>query len=242
MCFSAEASFVTSAALLPVGAYCLARAVRKDRRYFPLALVPFAFSAQQFAEGLVWLGLRWDDAVLVRRASQVFLFFALAFWPFWVPFSFVAPQDRPQARRILGGLTALSLVWFWLYYPLVSEPDRLLSTQVLHHSIRYDFDELPAFGLFPRNGWRLAYLVFVCGPFAVPADGRAGWNPWLLGTGALLAALFLTSFLFFWYAFTSVWCFFAAVFSVLLCALFGRLPARVVSPAPAACVSRGAGL
>ena len=47
MCFSAEASFGASAALLPVGAYCVMRSARGDRRFLPLGLAPIAFGVQQ---------------------------------------------------------------------------------------------------------------------------------------------------------------------------------------------------
>ena len=85
MCFSAEASFAVGAVLLPAGIYCAKTALRKGRRYLGLAAIPFFFAAQQFCEGVAWMGLRRDDPNLTQAGSLGFLFFALAFWPFWIP-------------------------------------------------------------------------------------------------------------------------------------------------------------
>src|SRR5262249_39162470 len=94
MCFSPEASFLAGAALLPAGCYCVQSAFRKDLRYLPLAVVPVAFGVQQWSEGVVWLGLQGNDPTLITQASVFFLFFAVAFWPFWIPFSLLVPETR----------------------------------------------------------------------------------------------------------------------------------------------------
>src|SRR5437660_1254987 len=101
MCFSAEASFAVSAVLLPAGVYCTSVAVRKRPAYLPLAIVPIAFSLQQLCEGLVWTGLARNDGALVRVGSLSFLAFALAFWPFWVPFSILFLAERRRVKQCL---------------------------------------------------------------------------------------------------------------------------------------------
>ena len=223
MCFSAEASFTSAAALLPVGGYCVARALRNDWRFLPLALTPVAFSVQQAAEGCVWLGLGRGDAALVARASAAFLFFALVFWPFWIPFSLLFAEGRRPTRWFLGATTALSLVWLWLYAPVALDPGRWLSTEVVRHSISYRLDDLPAFRLAPRIAWRVAYLVFIIAPLAA---ARPGGGLLRFLAGGAVAALFLVCWFVYWYAFTSVWCFFAALLSLLLGYAFFRLPVR----------------
>jgi hypothetical protein len=224
MCFSAAASFAAGAALLPVGAFCVHRAVQRDRRFLPLALTPVAFAAQQAAEGCVWLGLNHGDPVLAERGAVVFLFFALAFWPFWIPFSLLCIEGRRPGRILLAAMTVLSLVWLWLFAPLAADPGRLLSTAVVHHSIAYDFSDLPAFHLVPRTALRVAYLAFICVPLLAARPGGEDRLRFL--AGALVAALFGFSYLVYWYAFTSVWCFFAALLALLLGVAFARLPAR----------------
>jgi hypothetical protein len=226
MCFSAPASFAAGATLLPASVYCLRRAWLADRRYIPLALIPLAFGLQQMTEGVVWLSLGQDDSDLVRQASVLYLFFALVFWPFWIPFSLLWPATQGREKTILLLLLAASLVWVWLFFPLAAESRRWLATEVVVHSIRYRFDDLPAFQLVPRTIWRVGYLVSICLPLAMGRFGTEGpaWVGWLVG--GLVGLLFAVSYLLFWYAFTSVWCFFAAVLSLLLCVIFSRLPER----------------
>src|SRR5258708_34168391 len=86
MCFSAEASFGSAAALAAVGAYCVRSAIRKDVRFLPLALTPVAFGGLQAAEGGVWLGLLHVDSSQVELCTAVFFFFSVEFWLFRLPF------------------------------------------------------------------------------------------------------------------------------------------------------------
>ncbi len=225
MCFSAEASFAAGATLLPVGAFCVVQAVGKDVRLLPLALTPIAFGVQQAAEGCVWLGLRGGDPALVARASRVFLFFAVAFWPFWIPFCLLFPESRPAVRRLLFAAAALSVVWLWVYVWGALDPDRLPSPEIVRHSISYQLGDLPLSRLVPRVAWRVAYLAFIVVPLAAARPGHWGGRLRLLGGGAV-AVLFVLCYLIYWYAFLSVWCFFAALLSLLLGFACYRLPAR----------------
>jgi hypothetical protein len=79
MCFSAEASFSLSVVLVSAGVYCVKNTTSKNRLLLPVAFIPFFFAIQQFSEGWVWLGLRWDNNALVKIFAMVFLFFAVVF-------------------------------------------------------------------------------------------------------------------------------------------------------------------
>jgi hypothetical protein len=226
MCFSAEASFAAAAVLVPAGGYCIARAMRYSLRYLPLALVPLAFAAQQCAEGFVWLGLGRDDPDLVRDASRIYLFFALAYWPFMVPFSLCVRERRPKQRLLLALIALLSLIWVWFYLPLALDPDRWLTTRVVHHSVSYDFEDLPALGYLPITAWRFVYLVFICAPMALAVPKRSERGILVPVVVLLVAGLFLVCYILFAYAFTSVWCFFAAFLSLMLCVVCHRLPSE----------------
>src|SRR5687768_8681258 len=109
MCFSAEASFASAAALLPAGLYCVRVAARKSPSHLPLAVVPLLFGFQQFCEGLVWVGLARDDASLVRASSLAFLAVALGFWPFWASLCVLPLERRTAARWCLGAAAAAGL-------------------------------------------------------------------------------------------------------------------------------------
>ncbi len=215
MCFSAEASFAVGAALLPAGIYCIQSA---SPRLLALSVLPFLFSIQQCCEGLVWVGLDSGDMPLARGAALVFLFFALVFWPCWVPFSVSFLEDRKPIKQFLSlvALLAVGLGWA-LYTPLVLDSARL-SVGAAHHSIRYDFTVLPAFDVLGGECWRLLYLASICCPVLVSL------NRHFMLFAISLAVSAGISHLVFWYAFESVWCFFAAALSLQLCHAFRELP------------------
>jgi hypothetical protein len=223
MCFSAEASFASATALGAVGAYCVRNALRKDQRFLALALTPLAFGVQQAAEGCVWLGLHHDDTALIERGTVIFLFFALAFWPFWIPFSLLLPDPRRPAKIFLATTTILSAIWLVLYAPVALDPASW-HPQVLHHSIDYGTEHLPGFRVVPRIVWQVGYLAFIALPLAIAQTGGRNWLR-LFGGGALVL-LFAVSYFVYEYAFTSVWCFFAAILSLALAIVFNRLPYR----------------
>ena len=220
MCFSPEASFLVGGALFPAGAYCLSVAWRKNRRFLPLALLPICLGTQQIAEGFVWRGLQAGDPEQIRSASLAFLFFALAFWPFWWPFVAAIMETRLAFRRGFIIVSIIATGWFWvLFYPLLVGPDSLLTTEIVHHSIRYSYPDLVVYEYVPRPLLRVLYLLCAVVPMVLGKNvfGRLP-GVMLLGSVILAAAAFD-------YAFVSVWCFFAAVMSAYLCVLFRRMPA-----------------
>jgi hypothetical protein len=220
MCFSPEASFASGVVLFPAGLYCLTTASRKAPTFRALAALPLLFGLQQVCEGFVWVGLQSDNLPLVRGAGLLFLFFALFFWPFWVPFSvsFIEPRERVRGLLSVVALLALGAGWA-LYAPIVLDPQRL-SIAVVNHSIRYHFIPVPAFERVPGEFWRLLYLATICCPLLVCFNRHFRAFAWTLAISGVV------SHLVFWYAFESVWCFFAAVLSVQLCYAFGALPAQ----------------
>jgi hypothetical protein len=221
MCFSPEASFAASAALLPAGIYCIKSALAKNPPFLCLAVVPAIFGIQQFAEGLVWLGLRRGDPAFAHAAGMAFLAFALAFWLFWIPMcGFVLEPPGPK-RPLCGFFTLLGLIGgLTMYVPLLLDP-AVLQVQASHHSLYYDMETSPVFARMPLIYWELLYVVIV----AVPALISQTSGVPLLGVAVVVSAGI--THVFFWYATVSVWCFFAAVLSLYLCYAFWKMPATV---------------
>ena len=217
MCFSATASFSTGVVLIPAGVYCLREAAREDWRYLALGAAPVFFTIQQFCEGVVWLELARGTAFPPSAAELAYLFFALAFWPFWLPFS-VAWFDR-RHRRLNGLLAALGIaIGLILYVPIVTQADRFLGVEVSHHSIRYDLEVIPALRIVPEVVSRAVYLSTIVLPLLLCAARRLR----IFGFALLVSCVL--SQLAFWYAYFSVWCLFAALLSFYLCVFYHALP------------------
>ena len=218
MCFSSEASFVVGTALLPAGVYCIRSASRRDGRFLAFSVLPLLFGIQQLCEGLVWVGLENDNLLLTRGAALMFLFFALFFWPFWVPFSVSFIELRPRTRQFLSAVALVALVFGWaLFSPVLLDSGGRLTVRVVHHSIQYDFQPLPAFGAVPGAFWQFLYLACICCPLLV------SFNRLFRLFALTLAVSAVISHLLFHYAFESVWCFFAAALSAQLCHAFHEL-------------------
>jgi Family of unknown function (DUF6629) len=228
MCFSAAASFASGAVLIPAGAYCISAALRKRPADLTIAIVPMMFGIQQVSEGFVWHGLEHNEPAVVRQASLVFLFFALAFWPFWFAFSSAISDPRPRARLLFSGLATVASGWFCLMFlPLATGSESQLSVQVIHHSIYYDYAALPLAQSVPKNLLRAIYFLCVVLPM-VFGSARLGRF-----YGVLFAAVTVFAAVVFHYAFVSVWCFFAALITVYLCRYFYLLKPEYREAAPA---------
>jgi hypothetical protein len=81
----------------------------------------------------------------------------------------------------------------------------------------HNFTVLPAFDLLAGECWRLLYLASICCPLLVSLDRHFTLFAISLAVSAAI------SHPVFWYAFESVWCFFAAL-SLQLCHAFRYLP------------------
>jgi hypothetical protein len=156
----------------------------------------------------VWLGLRYDDAQLKTVAARAYLFFALAFWPFWFSLSAVLIEPERARRRALTVAAALSTGWFWfMYLPVLGDP-AAASSCVCGHSVRYAHSDD---GLLGTSGVRLAYLLSAAVPVVISSFRGVLILPLVLGVVSAGATVTLYD-----HAFTSVWCLFAAVLSAAL--------------------------
>lgn len=224
MCFSPEVSFSLAGALGAGGAYCIYKAIRSDRGLWPLAIVPVVFGVQQFFEGWVWTGVERGDPGLTKTASLCYLFFALFFWPFWIPYSMLLMERSRTTRRFLRLMTAMGIILgLALIVPVIVAP-AWLTVQVSHHSIHYDIDRSPIFAALPDIVWKVLYLIVVATPLLVSSVQK------MVHVGLALVISAAVAQVLFNHAFTSVWCFFAAALSLYLCVFFATLPGSVRTP------------
>jgi len=189
-----------------------------------LASIPLLFGVQQFCEGLVWIGIDHDDGDMTRLASLFFLFFAICFWLFWIPFSAMFLEKCKTMRCVFAIVAILGFAsGAAAYYPVLVRPD-VLVTSVANHSIRYDITRSPTFESVPQGLWHLAYLSVVGFPLFLSSEKR------LLGFNIALVLSAVLSHAYFWYAFDSMWCYFAAILSLYLAFLFFKVPRPGILP------------
>jgi hypothetical protein len=205
MCFSAPASFALSGILTGVGAASIRQSSSNARRLF--AAIPLLFAAQQAAEGTVWLTVGGNpESVVLRVAVYAFLGFALVVWPVWCPLALQRVERDPVRRRILT-----ALIWFGA--AVAASAAFLLSrwqpvAVVVEHSIRYD--RAGTSSAFRDFLVLLAYALSTIVPFLVSSAQLARTIGLAIVLSLTATALIERN------ALTSVWCFFAAILSVLI--------------------------
>jgi len=201
MCFSATASLVTAAATGAVGIATLTKV--DNAREVPLAAMALFFSAQQAAEGWLWLTLAADPEGTTSLAlTRTFLAFALVFWPIFAPTAALLIEAVPVRRRIMQVCLAIGVVVAaYFVYALSGGTHRAIidGGHIVYHT--------GAAAPVPIGG---LYLLATAVALAVSSHRAVG----LLGAIVFFGSI--TAYLFYWEAFVSVWCFFAAASSVVV--------------------------
>lgn len=198
MCFSPEASFTASAALLVTGLILVKRFPKEPKTL--LALTPFFFAFQQFAEGMVWLAFKevtWAKEHL-DIFHKIYLFFAYLFWPIWIPFAFWFAEEI-RWRKILIAISLLGGIYNFLSIIRAYFNNELASPQVVNLSIQYYEGTYTA---------QLFYVIVALFPFFISSI------PGMKILGTLIAIAFIIASSLYFYAFVSVWCFFSAVIAL----------------------------
>lgn len=227
MCFSANASFIATGLLLPLGIYALKAAWVKDSRYLPLAMTPVAFGIQQGFEGVEWLALESHQAELVRLGALGFLFFSHGFWLVWLGWAMLALESRPWAKKLLlAVILAGFLFGASLYGPFLLSADKF-SVIITQHSINYQ-TQIIYDRFFSRDFSRLIYMLIVLGPLCLIKGRQLKILAGLIAFAWVIAECFLS------YAFVSIWCFLAAILSLyIVYVIHSVTPSACRSPASA---------
>lgn len=207
MCFSAAANFTGSGVLGTIGAITLTRV--KHRRELLFASLPTLFAIHQFTEGFVWLGL---DGVLSPRVTHdmaaAFMLYAQGLLPLLLPLSVLLFEPDARSRRrmlpfvVLGGVLALYILWALTAYPT--------QTFIKSNSIVYIN---PATN---NTAVAVLYVIATCGSLLLSRI-RDMVVLGLANVAILVAVMAVKR-----YAFTSVWCAYAAVASVIILAYFWK--------------------
>jgi len=227
MCFSAEASYVSAALLIPAGAVAIHRAYTRNRNYLALSFLPLFFGLQQLSEGLVWTGYYFDNQGWVETFSLAYMFFAWLAWPVWIPFSafFLEPCRRRYLYlvfAILGGmLGALQ------YFPYLAHENWLV-TRAMENAISYEgtilFDMI-----MRREITNFIYLFVIFTPLLSSS------NKDIRIFGGLLALVVVATYFFYSHAYISAFCFGAGLVSIYLIYLIFRRTEGPADLKPAEC-------
>jgi len=207
MCFSATANFVGSGVLGTVGVLTLTKV--KHRRELLFASLPLLFAVHQFTEGFVWLGLDGIFSPAVTHAmAAAFMLYAQGLLPFLIPLSVLLFEPTAKRRRrmlpflALGTGTTIYILWALTAYTF--------QVYIRDNSIVYIN---PA-----TNNMAVAvlYVIATCGSlfFSEVKDMVIFGGANLI---ILLAVMAVKR-----YAFTSLWCAYAAVASVIILAYFWK--------------------
>ena len=201
MCFSAGASFAVGAGLLAPGCYAVNRTQSKGMLAF--ACTPLVFSFHQIAEGFLWLSLKHPDFVSwYKPALYGYSFISQPIWPIWVPLiMWLMEKDKRRKRLLfyfllLGGASAIYMFYCLLTYNIAAVAE--------HGHIRY-YRDFPYLNIMrPVN-----FVTIAVTPFLSTLRHTK------LLAAAMMGSLILT-YIFFTNYLISVWCFFAAILSLLV--------------------------
>jgi hypothetical protein len=199
MCFCAEASFIASGVLIAIGVATLKAKKRKEEVFF--ALIPLLFGLQQFIEGLLWLSFQFEEQLLNVVLTYAFVLVSHVLWPIVIPFSIGHMETVPWRKKVIRGfeLTGIAVAIYLLYFII-----RYPITSTIRGHMVYVF---PHFHIPPVL---VLYIAATC-VSALFSSQRI-----VVLFGVLAFVLFAVAFWFYYVAFFSVWCFFAAILSVMI--------------------------
>jgi hypothetical protein len=212
MCFSAVASLSAAAVTGAVGVLTLSKVA--TLRELPLAAAPLLFSVQQALEGILWLTAGQNGyAPYSGLAVNMFLAIALVVWPALVPAAagLIEPRRKRQIFIYALLLPGLGMAAFGAHDMAANA----FTVQVVQHTLCY-INATP----YPP-AMMAGYILCICLPLFFSSDAVLRLLGLIVGLGLAIAAGF------FYVAFVSVWCFFAAAGSAVIYLYFYKRAARL---------------
>ena len=211
MCFSAGASFGASAVLAVAGVLTLRKVEKSSQLLF--AAIPIIFALQQFTEGFVWLSLSNPDFYFLHSITvNLFIIFAQILWPVWLPLSVLLMEQKPIKKIILIVLTIWGTVISSVlsYYLATNIPIAKIDCYHIQYLLIGPMHEYWFRGLF--------YFI----PTVIPLFISGIKKLWVFGVATVVS--YLVTKLFYVEYSLSVWCFFAAVLSLIIYYVMKKIP------------------
>jgi hypothetical protein len=204
MCFSATASFTAAAVAGSIGAVTLWKAAKlRDPALLPIAVFPALFAAQQLVEGLLWLDLaRATPSACRPFLTHAFLGYAEIFWPVFAPLAAWLIEPVAWRRRLIGiCLLVGAAVSTYLLWKMLGNP--YTASAATGHIVYSN-------GVVYPKGIEIPYVLATTISLLLSSHRMI----------QLLAVVILGGFAVAWWSYhqsyISVWCFFAAIASVLV--------------------------
>lgn len=201
MCFSASASFAVGAGLLAPGYVAIKRTDSPGMLLF--ACTPILFCFHQTAEGFLWLSLKNPDfAQWYNTALYGYSFISQPVWPIWAPLTmWLMETDKRRKNILLYFLFLGSASSLYMFYCLINYD---ISAVAEHGHIRY-YRDFPYLDIMrPVN-----FVTIGVTPFLSTLRYTK------LLAGGMMASL-IGAYFFYTNYFISVWCFFAAIVSLIV--------------------------
>lgn len=201
MCFSLEASFAAAAVIGAAGVVAFKKAGNNPIRV--IAIFPILFAFHQFVEGWV-ASLNDSYSWLLVPGTYGFVILAWIIWPIVIPLTLWRVEQRESRKKILYVMTIIGyLITAVLSYFLLTKN---ITARIVDHSIIYDYG-----GHTSSSAWfKSIYVLIVTVPNLISSRRKM----WMLGVMNLITCLI--SRVYFEEYVVSVWCFFAAVSSVIV--------------------------
>lgn len=206
MCYSATASFISAATLLPIGLAASWIALKNRPSFLFLTWVPIFFALQQASEGMVWLFLGRGAHEETLFFTYTYLLFAFFFWPVYMPIAVERSEPDESRRRRIHRLGTIGWALGVLMYGPIITGLVPLHVSVMQHSIKYVSYQSQALCYV----YGLAYIAAGIAPFWLSSFRSLRW------LGHLIFLSLLLSIISYAYAFTSIWCYFVAMISIII--------------------------
>jgi len=160
---------------------------------------------QQASEGIIWLTLKsGENGPLQFAALIIYLVMALIAWPLIIPVSVrMMEPDGKKKKLLIAFLVAGSIVALYYIYCMFTFD---ITPRIEDHHIKYG-------GKLPKSIMLTAFFIYLTAtivPLFISSVKRMKIMAVLIFLSLVVSGIFYKEYL------TSVWCFFAALISVVI--------------------------
>lgn len=163
---------------------------------------PLLFGAQQLIEGVIWMTFAHEAPILRQYMTYMYMGFSHVLWPIYVPIAMGFLEAVPWRKKAILSFAGVGiLVGLFLMYLILTRP---IGVELTGHHLVYES------ALFFGPMLMAMYVAATCFCCFFSSHG------FVRMFGILQFLSFLAAYAIDMRALFSVWCFFAAILSVLI--------------------------